>query len=252
MPPATISFLGGNGHCAARLSAARLHLSPEIDLVEVPYPGFEGRPGVADLESFLDAIDDHLCGVAPNLVYATGIGGLLALCLRARGALTGTPILMQGPVLWGIERRWMPRAMRFGPMRRALSRTFATAAFQHRFVRRFFTHAPDSAMTAAFFDGYARCDALSSLFAWLRPALLRSLEWELVLQAGALDGIRLWWGGRDAVVSQREADWTAMALGPAARWPLRVFPEWGHYPMIDAPAEWAEALGLAVAESEAV
>ena len=252
MPSATISFLGGNGHCAARLTAARSYLSPEIGLVEVPYPGFEGRPRVADLETFLEAIDDHLCTAAPDLVYATGIGGLLALCLRARGALAGTPILMQGPVLWGIERRWMPCAMRIGPMRRALSRTFATAVFQRRFVRRYFTQAPDPATAAAFFDGYARCAALSALFAWLRPALLRSLEWELALQAGALDGIRLWWGGRDAVVSQREVDWTAVALGPAARWPLRIFPEWGHYPMIDAPAEWAEALGLAVADPQAV
>jgi pimeloyl-ACP methyl ester carboxylesterase len=180
--------------------------------------------------------------VAPDAVYASGIGGLLALCLRARGELLGTSILMQGPVLWGLERRWMPRMMRFGVMQRVLSRVFATAAFQRRFVRKYFTHPPDPAMTAAFFAGYARCAALPDFFAWLTPALLRSLERDLAGRPQALADIRVWWGGRDAVVFPRELEGTIEALGPAARWPLKVFPEWGHYPMIDAPAAWADAL----------
>jgi hypothetical protein len=180
--------------------------------------------------------------VAPDAVYASGIGGLLALCLRARGELTGTPILMQGPVLWGLERRWMPRMMRFGVMQWALSGVFGTAAFQRRFVRKYFTHPPDPGVTAAFFEGYARCAALPDFFAWLTPALLRSLERDLAGRPEALADIRVWWGGQDAVVSPRELDWTIAALGPAARWPLRVFSEWGHYPMIDEPAVWAHAL----------
>jgi pimeloyl-ACP methyl ester carboxylesterase len=252
MAPVTLAFLGGNGHCAARLAAARACLPSSITLVDTPYPGFEGRPRATGLETFLAALAAHLRGVAPDAVYASGIGGLLALCLRARGELAGAPILMQGPVLWGLERRWMPRMMRFGAMQRALSGVFATAAFQRRFVRKYFTRPPDPSVTAAFFEGYARCAALPDFFAWLTPALLRSLERDLAGRPEALADIRVWWGGQDAVVSPRELDWTIAALGPAARWPLRVFPEWGHYPMIDEPAAWAEAVSDAVANARSL
>jgi hypothetical protein len=250
MASSVVSFFGGNGHCAARLSAARAFLPPGIDLVEAAYPGFEGRPRAAGLDAFLDILDDHVRGTAPDLVYASGIGGLLALCLRARGGLPGVPIVLQGPVLWGLERRWMPRMMRFRMMQAVLSRVFATAAFQRRFVRKYFTHPPGMETAAAFFDGYARCAALPDFFAWLTPGLLRSLERELAGRPESLERIQVWWGGRDTVVSLRELDWTAAAL--RSRWPLRLFPEWGHYPMIDEPRAWAEALGGAVADAATV
>ena len=253
MVSSVVSFFGGNGHCAARLTAARGFLPPGIDLVEAAYPGFEGRPRAAGLDAFLAVLDAHLRDTAPDVVYASGIGGLLALCLRARGGLLGIPILLQGPVLWGLERRWMPRMMRFGGVQQALSRVFALAAFQRRFVRKYFTHPPAAETVAAFFEGYARCAALPDFFAWLTPALLRSLERELAGRPEALEWIQVWWGGRDAVVSPRELDWTVTALGsPAGRWPLRRFPEWGHYPMIDEPRAWAEALGGAVADAATV
>jgi pimeloyl-ACP methyl ester carboxylesterase len=256
MAVSTLTFLGGNGHCAARLFAARACLPAGVDLIAVPYPGFEGRQRAANLEGFLTAITDHLRSAGPHLVYATGIGGLLALCLRARGALAGVPILLQGPVLWGLERRMMPRLMRFAPMQWALSRVFASAAFQRRFVGKYFTRAPDPETAAAFFAGYAQCSALPDFFAWLTPALLRSLETALAGRPEALADIRIWWGGRDAVVSPRELEWTVSALGPmsesVARWPVRMFPEWGHYPMIDTPAEWAQEVAGALAAAEAV
>jgi pimeloyl-ACP methyl ester carboxylesterase len=252
MASSVISFFGGNGHCAARLTAARAFLPPGIDLLEAPYPGFEGRARAASLEAFLETMEEHVREAAPDWIYATGIGGLLALCLRLRGGLREVPILLQGPVLWGLERRWMPRMMRFRILQGALSRTFATAAFQRRFVRKYFTHPPEAATAAAFFAGYARCTALPDFFAWLSPPLLRSLERQAAERPEALERIAVWWGGRDAVVSLRELAWTAAALGPAARWPLRVFPEWGHYPQIEEPRAWAEALGGALADAAAV
>jgi pimeloyl-ACP methyl ester carboxylesterase len=247
-----VSFLGGNGHSAARLEAARRALPPRVELVDTPYPGFEGRPRAAGLEEFLDAVASHLRTASPGLVYATGIGGLLALCLRARGELAGVPILLQGAVLWGLERRWMPRVMRLGPARGALLRLFATRAFQRRFARMHFTRPPAPDTLAAFFDGYARCTAAPDLFAWMTPALLRHLERELAARPAALGRIRVWWGDRDRVVTPRELAWTRQALGPGADWPLRVVSGWGHYPMIDEPEAWARATSDAVAEARAV
>ncbi|HKV09748.1 MAG TPA: hypothetical protein VJ725_16520, partial [Thermoanaerobaculia bacterium] len=161
-----IAFLGGNGHCAARLAEARRQLSG-VELFEVPYPGFEGRPRAGSFEAFLDSVAASLRAVAPALVYGTGIGGLLALCLRARGELSGVPLLFQGVVLWGLEHRLMPRMMRLGLAQIALRRAFAAPAFQRRFARKYFTRPPEPGLLAAFFDGYAWCTAAPDFFAWM-------------------------------------------------------------------------------------
>jgi len=77
-----IAFLGGNGHCAVRLTAARRYLPAEVVLLDIPYPGFEGRPRATDFEKFLNAVGAHLRESASDRIYAMGIGGLLALCLQ--------------------------------------------------------------------------------------------------------------------------------------------------------------------------
>lgn len=237
-----VAFLGGNGHCAARLAEARTHLPAEIHLLDTPYPGFEGRPRAAGFGDFLDAVGSHLREAAPDRIYAMGIGGLLALCLRARGDLLEIPLLFQAPILWGLERRLMPKMMRLGLARFALTRLFASVPFQRRFVSKYFNQLPTPETVRAFFDGYARCTAAPDLFAWLTPALLRSLERDLSARPAAVDGIDVWWGGRDRVVTLQELAWTREALRLRERWPVRVFPEWGHYPMIDDPEGWAEEL----------
>jgi alpha/beta hydrolase family protein len=252
MIPRRVAFLGGNGHCAARLAPARESLPEELVLLDTPYPGFEGRPQAAGFGDFLDAVGSHLREAAPDRVYALGIGGLLALCLRARGELLDVPLLLQAPILWGLERRLMPRVMRLGLARIALTRLFATAPFQRRFVSRYFTHPPPPEMVRAFFDGYARSTAAPDLFAWLNPDLLRSLERDLAARPTALEGIEVWWGGKDRVVTLQELAWTREALELGERWPVRVFPAWGHYPMIDDPAGWVEELVRAVVAPQAV
>lgn len=186
------------------------------------------------------------------MIYATGIGGFVALSLRTRGELAATPIVLQAPILWGLEHRWMPRLMRLRPARSALRKVFAAPAFQRRFIRRYFIRRPDDKTAAAFFDGYARCAAAPDFFAWFSPALLRSLERNLAARPAALERIEVWWGGRDRVVTLRELEWTKRALGLADRWPLRIFSGWGHYPMIDEPASWASALTDAVANAGSV
>jgi len=247
-----IAFLGGNGHCAARLAPARRFLPAGIDLLDTPYPGFEGRPRARNFEDFLNAVSAHLRETTPHRIYAMGIGGLLALCLRSRGDLLEVPLLFQAPILWGLERRLMPKVMRLGLARFALTRLFASASFQRHFVSKYFTHPPAPETVRAFFDGYARCAAAPDLFAWLSPALLRSLERDLVVRPEALEGIEIWWGGRDRVVTLQELAWTREALALGERWSVRVFPEWGHYPMIDDPEGWAEELARVVATPGAV
>lgn len=242
MAPRRMVFLGGNGHCSARLALARAALTEcGIDLVDVAYPGFEGRPRAEDLNAFLQGVFEQAKAASGGgsgvITYATGIGGLIAVCLRARGALLDAPLILQAPVLWGLRRRLMPRLMRLGLARAAARRMFATAPFQRRFVRRQFVRPPTAEARAAFFEGYARCDGFPDLFAWFTPPVLRDLVPRLAARPGALREVTVWWGGRDRVVRPTELRWTEAALGTS--WPLRVFPEWGHYPMIDDPVGWA-------------
>jgi len=236
---ATVLFLGGNGHCAARLQAARAAAAPlGLVIAGAAYPGFEGRPRAASLSEFLAAIEPQAAEAA--LVYATGIGGLVALCLRAHGAWRGRPLILQGPVLWGLEHRLMPRLMRIGVLRGAASALFGWGPFRAAFVRRYFERRLPPEEGSAFFDGYARCSALPDFFAWLTPRLLRDLELRFAADPAALADIDVWWGARDRVVTQDELRWTEAALG--VKWPPHVFEAWGHYPMIDDPAGWASAL----------
>ena len=243
-----ILFLGGNGHCAARLAAARAALAQAgAELLDVAYPGFEGRPRARDLDDFFESIaaswpsrPEETPG-PDDLVYATGIGGLIALALRAReDEISQAPLVLQAPVLWGLAHRVMPRVMRSRVARAAAVRLFRAEPFQRRFARTHFMRplAPD--LQEAFFDGYGRCGAFADLFAWFTPEYLDRLQRQLAEKPAALARITVWWGERDRVVTPGEMTWTEQALG--ARWPLRVFPGWGHYPMIDDPAGWARAL----------
>jgi pimeloyl-ACP methyl ester carboxylesterase len=239
-------FLGGNGHCAARLDLAVAALDRAggpFRLVNVPYAGFEGRPRAASLDQFLDSIDTSIASLAGaesrDTIYATGIGGLFAIALRARGAIAHIPILMQAPVLWGLERRWFPWFMRRG-LWRLFPRLLRSQRFQARFGRTKFTRPIPAPMLATFFRGYQQCEATTDFFHWLTPAFLRDLEREVAARPNCLDRISFWWGGRDAVVSIDELKVTERALGRT--WPVRTIPDWGHYPMIDEPDEWVRNL----------
>lgn len=252
-----VIFMGGNGHTAARLDPALRALAElagpggrtPFTIFDVPYPGFDGRPRVGSFDEFLAAVAESIRGAhdedgGPSLVYATGVGGLLALCLRARGELGGVPLLLQAPVLWGLARRLMPRVMRMGLAQVALRRAFASPLFQARFARKHFRAPLSADVRACFFEGYARCGALPDFFAWLTPELLRRLEADFAARPEALRQVQAWWGERDTIVPVRELAWTEAALG--VTWPVRLFPAWGHYPMIDDPPGWVRALADAV------
>ena len=55
----------------------------------------------------------------------------------------------------------------------------------------------------------------------------------------------MWWGDQDHVVTVEELRLTERRL--AVTFPLRRFPEWGHYPMIDRPSEWTAEVARVLA-----
>jgi pimeloyl-ACP methyl ester carboxylesterase len=131
--------------------------------------------------------------------------------------------------------------------RRALQRAFGIRGFQNHFARKHFLRPLDELDRSWFFEGYRKCPAFSSFFGWFTPTWLRVLERDLIGHPERLGDITVWLGGRDQVVNRAELDATERALG--VRWPVVLFPEWGHYPMLDVPEEWAKALRDALADS---
>lgn len=235
-----VGFLPGNGHVDARLNPAR-------EMAQLLANGFELR-GVdygraSSWPELLESVRDSIDGV--DLVYATGIGGLVYLALRANGELLRQKAILQGPVLWGLKTRTFPKLMRLPLMPRALVAALSTGWVQRRFVRKHFLTPPSPEFQKAFFDGYRDARAFERWFAWLTPALLRDLETKLRGHEERLAGITAWWGGQDHVVGLEELRLTEVALGCAL--PVVEFPEWGHYPMIDDPARWSEEVALALA-----
>jgi pimeloyl-ACP methyl ester carboxylesterase len=239
-----VLHLGGNGHASVRLDRARAALARRcrsVGLVDLPYPGFEGRPRAKSLDAFLDAVAESCRDRQPAAVaaVASGIGALIAIGLRARGELR-VPLIFQGPVLWGLERRAFPRLMRLAPARYLLKQVFMLPRFQDRFVHKQFLGSLDESTRRRFFEGYARCSAFGDFFRWFTPGWLRTLERRFAGHPELLGEITVWIGGRDRVVGRREVEVTETVLG--VRWPCVVFSGWGHYPMIDVPEEWAAAL----------
>jgi hypothetical protein len=252
-----VLFFGGNGHGAARLAPSRAALerlgtAAPFALVEVAYPGFEGQPRASSLGEFLDACAHAASPVVTRddvLVYATGIGALFAVTLRAQRRLGPHPLVLQGPVLWGLEHRWLPRLARAG-LAPLIPRLFRWPSFQRDFVRRHFVATLNDAARSEFFDGYARCAATADLFRWFGPTWLREIERIVARDPSALENVEVWWGGRDRVVGPSELRWTERALG--VRWPERTFADWGHYPMIDDPEGWVRAVAATARTEPAV
>lgn len=247
----TVLYLGGNGHAPVRLAAARAEIAQlpqeqRFEIHDLLYPGFAGRPAARDFTDFLVRIEREIRELpSPALVHATGIGAMIALALRARGALVGVPTVFLGPVLWGLEVRRFPAAMRLPGVAKLVEGLLGTSVMQRRFARKHFGDAADPAFVDAFFEGYDQCRHFADLFHWFTPDYLRVLERELAATPGSLRDIQLWWGDGDAVVGEQEADVTEHVLGVI--WPRRSFAGWGHYPMIDDPAGWVREVGRAVA-----
>lgn len=239
-------FLGGLGHALCRLAPARAAArSFGFDVKEVLYPGFEGRAPSAGIDDFLDAVEQQVdiyrLSHKRRLVYATGFGSLVALALRARGRFVDLPFVFQGAVPWRTVRAVGGRALVGAGLRANLRQP----AYQARYVARHFQRPLEASELRAFFSGFATCDINEALFEWLTPGWLADLEGRLTARPASLDSIAVWLGGRDTLVDHDELAVTEAALG--IRWPRTVVEDWGHFPYLDDPLGWIEAVHREIA-----
>lgn len=230
-PRPVVRVLPGNGHVEERLDAARAAAAALPRPFRIESVHYE--TSVRTFDALLDGVEADLADA--DLVYATGIGGLVHLALLARGT-TRRRAIWQGPVLWGLESRRFPKIMRLPLMPRALTLALKTGPIRRRFERKHFLRPLDPALRSAFFDGYADARAFARWFGWLTPSLLRDLEPRLRGRQDLVDTVRVWWGSEDHVVTTEELRITERALG--LDFDLEVKEGWAHYPMIDDPSAW--------------
>ncbi|MEZ6016763.1 MAG: hypothetical protein R3F49_16715 [Planctomycetota bacterium] len=238
-------FLGGLGHALCRLSPARAAAREfGFDVKEVLYPGFEGRAPTPDMEAFLDSVelqvDIYRLSHKRRLMYATGFGALIALALRARGRFVELPLVFQGAVPWRTARALAGRRDTAAALRAHLRQP----DYQRRYTERHFQRTLEESEARAFFSGFSTCDLHETLFEWITPGWLADLEGRLAARPRALTGVTVWLGGRDTLVDPGELDAAEAALG--TRWPRVTLEDWGHFPYLDDPLGWIEAIDRAM------
>ncbi len=252
-----VLFFGGNGHAGARLAPARAVLDgmgkdAPFEIVAIPYPGFEGRPSASDREAFLDACAGAASRWAARddvLVYATGIGALFAVALRAQRRLAAHPLPPPGSRSVG-PRAALDAANRSGragtrhptPVRLAP----LPAPLRPPSLRR----APHPRADVGVLRGVRTMRGHRRPVPLVPPVLAARPRGSGRCGPAALAGVEVWWGGRDRVVGPSELRWTERAIG--VRWPERTFAAWGHYPMIDDPEGWVRALAATATTGPAV
>lgn len=227
-------LLAGNGSAADWWDDALPHFQRyQVQPLELPGFGDNPLPPCQDLGEYAEAL---LGMTAPgNAIVAVGVSALIVLhALQRRPGHFCRSVLLSpvGAFLW---QRRLPALMSPLPARLLIHGLLShkPTLFAGKFSRQPWTQEQYRRMGS----GYARCRAFVPLWQQLRAdTALPLLEW-------IKDPVHLVWGDQDRLLGVAQAAaWSAIL----ARADLRVSlqPGWGHYPWIDAPAQfvaWLES-----------
>ncbi|MCS3470961.1 pimeloyl-ACP methyl ester carboxylesterase [Pseudomonas sp. JUb42] len=225
-------LLAGNGGSAEWWDDAVPHFTRyQVVPLELPGFGINPQPPCADLAAYAEAL--IAATVRGSAIVAVGVNALLVLhaLQRAPGHFCRSVLLAPvGAFLW---QRRLPALMSPMPIRKTIHWLLANkpALFAHKFSRQAWPAAHYARMGA----GYARCRAFVPYWDMLRAdTALPLLEW-------VEDPVELVWGDQDKVLGiEQAAAWSAILA--RADLSISLKPGWGHYPWIDAPAEFVHWL----------
>ncbi len=225
-------LLAGNGSAADWWDDALPHFQ-RYDVVPLELPGFGANPqppceDLADYAQTLLAMTQQ-----GSAIMAVGVNALLVLhALQRRPGHFSRSVLLApvGAFLW---QRSLPALMSPLPIRKTIHWLLSNkpTLFARKFSNQTWTPAQYQRMGA----GYARCRAFVPHWDLIRAdTALPLLEW-------ITDPVELVWGDQDKVLGiEQAAAWSAILA--RADLTISLKPGWGHYPWIDAPAQFAQWL----------
>ncbi|MHA6575440.1 alpha/beta hydrolase [Pseudomonas yamanorum] len=222
-------LLAGNGSAADWWDDALPHFH-RYQVVPLELPGFGNNPQAPcqDLATYAQAL--LAMTVKGGAIMAVGANALLVLhaLQRSPGHFCRSVLLAPvGAFLW---QRRLPALMSPLPIRKTIHWLLANKP--RLFARKFSNQAWTPAQYQRMGAGYARCRAFVPLWDFIRAdTALPLLEW-------VTDPVELVWGDQDKVLGiSQAAAWSAILA--RADLTVSLQPGWGHYPWIDAPAEFA-------------
>ncbi len=234
-PTITVLAIHGNGGGDFRWERLPTPLSDTVRLEGPSLPGFAGRPlpsGPVTMSTFVDAIVDDLEAIeGKRLLLGHGIGGAVALDATARRPDRVDGLIHHAPVAANLESRLFPKIMSSMFIRRAAKATIASLPVRKIASRLVMTDAPQS-YVERFFGEYRRADAFEVMFDLL------TAEWFDDLPTLDTPAVLLW-GQRDRIVQIVQAEAVEKKLSRVSR---HIEDRWGHYPMIEQPADYAHVV----------
>lgn len=241
----TVIAIHGNGGGAFRFS-----LVPELPapaaLHAITLPGFQGRAlpiGVPTIETFTSAVRDAAAGVRANdpagsiVLLGHGIGGSIALDAVANDSSIADGLILLSPVGVKLDDRLFPKIMSKSAVRAAAKRMISSSVMQATAGRFLFKPAPRP-FAKRFLAEYANADAFAVMFDLLNA------EWFAQLPPVELP-VAIVWGAKDRVLDVGHIDAYEEAIADTRR---IVRADWGHYPMIEQPDDFATTIAQCAAE----
>ncbi len=236
-PTLHIVAVHGNGGGASRFTAMVNAVGDRAHVHAVTLPGFSTSrrdPSLQTVSDYADRLAELMgpAGARP-VVLGHGIGGSFALDLAARRPEVMSGLILHAPVGANLDTRLFPRIMSTAPVRALAKRLIAARPPRPLWRRLFFPHGAPRAVLDEFFDEYRTCEAFGQMFEIISPSWFGQLP--------PVEGVPtvVLWGEHDRVLRAGQAD-AILDKVPGAE--VIVQPGWDHFPMIEQPQEYADAI----------
>lgn len=235
----TVIAIHGNGGGAFRFSLVP-DLPEPASLHAITLPGFQGRAlpsGPVTLNTFTAAVRHAVADVRAKdpsgsvVLLGHGIGGSIALDAVARDPLIADALILLSPVGVKLDERLFPKIMSKPSVRRAAKAAISSLVMQATVGRFLFKPAPRP-FAKRFLAEYANAEAFGVMFDLL------DADWFEGLPPVEIP-VAIMWGGQDRVLDVSHVGAYEAALADSRR---IVRDDWGHYPMIEQPVDFAAAI----------
>ncbi len=231
----------GNGGGAFRFDRALAFFPPDIDFLPITLPGFAASPRNQSLRTVSDYADylGTICREHDQpILLGHGIGGSIALDLMQRSPEIVSGLILEAPVGPNLGTRKLPKLMNLPGMKPLVQQLIAAKPLRNVWTKKFFAPDIPQPFLDRFFTEYRQCSVFSQMFTIINPAWWDSLK-PVTTQT------ILWWGSEERLLGTDLAQLFTRVV-PNNR--LVIEQGWDHFPMVDAPEDYATRLSGLVRE----